>query len=160
MSYRVGTGSDIHKLTIGKKMFLGGVEILHKKGFEGHSDADILLHSICDALLGASSLGDIGKHFPNTDKKYKDISSLVLLSEVNKKILKKKYKIINIDSTILLEKPKIQNYIPQMQKNISSVLNILIEQISIKATTTEQLGFVGKEEGAIATSVVLLKKIK
>ena len=154
---RIGFGYDVHRLVKGRKLVLGGVEIKHSKGLKGHSDADVLLHSICDALLGAAGLNDIGYYFPNTDKIWKNISSLVLLKECGNMLKKKKLKIENIDSTILLEEPKISPYIDNMKKNIAMVLKIKTSQIAIKSTTSEGLGFVGKKQGASAYSICLLK---
>jgi len=155
-NFRVGIGYDVHKFASDRKLFLGGIEIPSEKGLEGHSDADVLLHSICDALLGAASLGDIGKHFPNTDEKFKDISSLVLLEKVNELISSNGYLIGNIDATVLAEKPKLLPYIDQMKNKIAETLNLSVDQISIKATTNEKIGFVGREEGIAAISVALL----
>ena len=158
MSYRIGSGTDFHKLTEGRDLWIGGVKIPHHKGALGHSDADVLLHAICDALLGALSLGDIGTHFPDTDAAYKDIDSKILLGKTFEMIKKEGYTIVNIDSTLCLESPKIKPFIPQMQQQIADILNITVKDISIKATTTEKLGFVGREEGLIAYATVLLKK--
>jgi 2-C-methyl-D-erythritol 2,4-cyclodiphosphate synthase len=156
INFKIGFGYDIHKFSKNRKLILGGVEIPHKSGLEGHSDADVLLHSICDALLGAAGLKDIGHQFPNTEEKYKDISSLLLLKETKELIAKKKWKVNNIDSMILLEEPKINKYIDEMKLNISLILNT--KNISIKATTSEGLGFVGSKKGCAAYSVVLLYK--
>lgn len=158
INFRVGIGYDVHKLVDGRKLFLGGIEIPSDKGLEGHSDADVLLHSICDALLGAASLGDIGKHFPNTDERFKDISSLVLLEKVNELISNNGYSIGNIDSTVLAEKPKLLPYIEQMRNKIAETLKLNLEQVSIKATTNEKIGFIGREEGIAAISIALLYK--
>lgn len=154
---RIGFGYDVHRLVKGRKLVLGGVEIKHTKGLDGHSDADVLLHSICDALLGAAGLRDIGHYFPNTDKKWKDVSSLILLKECGIMLKKKKLKIENIDSTLLLEEPKISPYIDKMKENIASALNINTSQVAIKSTTSEGLGFVGKKQGSSAYSICLLK---
>lgn len=154
---RVGFGYDVHRFSKERKLILGGVEIKHTKGLLGHSDADVLLHSICDSLLGAAGLNDIGFYFPNTDKKWKDVSSLVLLAECYKMLKKKKYKIVNIDSTILLEEPKISPYIKTMKENICKVLKISIGQISIKSTTSEGLGFIGKKLGCAVYTVCSLE---
>jgi 2-C-methyl-D-erythritol 2,4-cyclodiphosphate synthase len=154
---RIGFGYDVHKFATGRKLILGGVEIKHSKGLLGHSDADVLLHSICDALLGAAGLNDIGYYFPNTDPKWKDISSLILLIECNKILKKKKLKIVNIDSTILLEEPKISHYVNNMKKNICRVLKLKQGPISIKSTTSESLGFIGRKQGCSAYSVCCLK---
>lgn len=158
INFRVGIGYDVHKLVDERKLFLGGIEIPSDKGLEGHSDADALLHSICDALLGAASLGDIGKHFPNTDERFKDISSLVLLEKVNELISNNGYSIGNIDSTVLAEKPKLLPYIEQMRNKIAETLKLNLEQVSIKATTNEKIGFIGREEGIAAISIALLYK--
>lgn len=158
MPYRIGSGIDFHKLTEGRDLWIGGVKIPHHKGALGHSDADVLLHAICDALLGALSLGDIGTHFPDTDAAYKDIDSKILLGKTFEMIKKEGYTIVNIDSTLCLESPKIKPFVPQMQQQIADILNITVKEISIKATTTEKLGFVGREEGVIAYATVLIKK--
>ena len=154
---RTGLGYDVHKFVKGRKLILGGVEIEYSRGLDGHSDADVLLHSICDSLLGAAGLNDIGHYFPNTDKKWKDISSLVLLKECRKLISKKKLKIGNIDCTILLEEPKISPYITGMKKNISLALKIKKSQVSIKSTTSEGIGFIGRKLGCSAYTICLLK---
>ncbi|HEX2896894.1 MAG TPA: 2-C-methyl-D-erythritol 2,4-cyclodiphosphate synthase [candidate division Zixibacteria bacterium] len=157
--YRIGYGYDVHALVSGRKLILGGVEIKHDKGLDGHSDADVLLHAICDSILGAAAVGDIGKHFPPNDPRFKNISSLMLLQKVQKLAAESGWHLIeNIDSTIMAERPHLQNYIPEMQNKIAQVLSIQITQISIKATTTEGLGFVGREEGMAAAAVCLLKK--
>lgn len=158
MSYRIGSGIDYHILVAGKDLWLGGVKIPHTKGAEGHSDADVLLHAICDAMLGALALGDIGKHFPNTDPAYKNIDSKILLAKCFELITEKGYEIVNIDSTVCLEQPKIISYAPAMQEAMAAILKITTADISIKATTTETLGFAGREEGLFATASVLLKK--
>jgi 2-C-methyl-D-erythritol 2,4-cyclodiphosphate synthase len=156
---RIGTGLDVHAFAKNRKLILGGVCIPHSMGLAGHSDADVLVHSIMDALLGAASLGDIGTHFPDTDEKYKNINSLELLKNVYSLILNKNWDIINIDNVIICERPKIYPFISQMKKNISEILNnIDINCIGIKATTTEGLGFVGRQEGIAVQSVVLLHK--
>lgn len=154
---RIGLGYDVHKFVKGRKLILGGIEIEYSRGLEGHSDADVLLHSICDSLLGAAGLNDIGNYFPNTDKKWKDISSLILLKECRKLITKKKLKIGNIDCTILLEEPKINPYINEMKEKIASELKIKKSQISIKSTTSEGLGFIGTKHGCSAYTICLLK---
>jgi len=158
MQYRIGSGVDFHKLAEGRELWIGGVKIEHQKGALGHSDADVLLHAICDALLGAACLGDIGDHFPDTDNAYKNIDSKILLQRVFETIKKERFSIVNIDSTICLQSPKIKPYIFSMQKTISGILAISEKDISIKATTTEQLGFVGREEGLMAYATVLLEK--
>jgi 2-C-methyl-D-erythritol 2,4-cyclodiphosphate synthase len=154
---KIGIGYDVHVFKKGRKLILGGVEINFNKGLSGHSDADVLTHSIMDAILGACGLGDIGGHFSDSDMKYKDISSLLLLKEVKNKMKSKKYKIGNIDCVLILEKPKIFSYIPEMKKKLSKVLEINTDKVNIKATTTEGLGFCGREEGIAAQSIVLLK---
>ncbi|MBL4936389.1 2-C-methyl-D-erythritol 2,4-cyclodiphosphate synthase [Clostridium sp. YIM B02515] len=154
---RIGMGYDVHKLAEGRKLILGGVDIPYKTGLLGHSDADVLLHAIMDSLLGASGLGDIGKHFPDTDEHFKGISSILLLKEVGNLINQKGYEIENIDSTIIAQKPKMAPHIPIMIKNISEALNISEDKINVKATTEEGLGFTGKEEGISAQSICLLK---
>lgn len=154
---RVGFGYDVHKLVKGRKLVLGGVIIPHKVGLLGHSDADVLLHSICDALLGAAGLPDIGHYFPNKEKKWKGVSSIIILQECAKLIKKQKLKIGNIDSTLILEAPKISPYIDEMKKNIASALKIKRTQIAIKSTTSEGLGFVGKKQGCSAYTICLLK---
>lgn len=156
MNFRTGFGYDVHAFAENRKLYLGGVEIPSDKGLLGHSDADVLIHSICDAILGALALGDIGMHFPDTDSHYKNIDSKILLSKVNELMLNKSFKINNIDTTIVMEKPKLKNYIQQIRISLSEILKINIEQISVKATTSEKLGFVGKEEGVKAFATVLL----
>ena len=154
---RIGEGWDVHALVPGRPLLLGGVPVPHSHGLLGHSDADVLIHSICDALLGAAALGDIGKHFPDTDPEYKGIDSKILLSETARLITNAGYKIMNIDSTIALQSPKIAPYIEQMRITLSSLLQLEAGQISVKATTTERLGFEGREEGISAYAVVLLE---
>ena len=156
MAYRIGSGIDFHQMAEGRKLWIGGVEIPHYKGALGHSDADVLLHAICDAILGALALGDIGVHFPDTDAAYKDIDSKILLKKCYDLVTGKGYKIINIDSTLCLQLPKIKPYVTQMQETIAAILEITKDDISIKATTTEKLGFVGREEGLQAYATVLL----
>lgn len=158
MSYRIGSGVDFHKLVEKRDLWIGGIKIPHYKGASGHSDADVLLHAICDALLGAACLGDIGVHFPDTAVEYKNIDSKILLQRTMDLISSDGYKVINIDSTLCLELPKIKTYIQQMQQVISSIMGIAEKDVSIKATTTEQMGFVGREEGLIAYATVLLEK--
>lgn len=161
MNIRVGQGYDVHRLVDGRKMILGGVEIPFEKGIMGHSDADVLLHAICDAMLGALALGDIGLHFPDTDISFKDISSMSLLSKTNLLIQSRGFSVINIDSTIILQKPKIAPYVEHMKQNVAEVLGVSSDAVSIKATTSEGLGFVGTGEGIVAHAVALLgpKKI-
>jgi 2-C-methyl-D-erythritol 2,4-cyclodiphosphate synthase len=158
MKIKVGFGFDVHQLKEGLDFWLGGIVVPHTKGGLGHSDADVLIHTICDALLGAANMGDIGQHFPDTSDKYKGIDSKILLKEVVRLISEKGYSIGNIDSTICLQTPKIGPYIPEMQKVLASCMNIDIEDISIKATTTEKLSFVGREEGVSAYATVLIQK--
>jgi 2-C-methyl-D-erythritol 2,4-cyclodiphosphate synthase len=155
---RIGNGYDVHQLTPGRKLVLGGIEIPHTKGLLGNSDADVLTHAIMDALLGSLALGSIGDHFPDTDKVYKDISSLKLLKKVYSLIISKGYIISNIDSTIVAQSPKLKPFIFEMRQQISNTLEIDLDLISIKATTTENLGFVGRAEGIAAYAVTLLKK--
>ena len=159
MNFRVGFGFDVHRLKDGLDFWLGGIKVPHTKGGLGHSDADVLIHSICDALLGAANLGDIGKHFPDTDPKYKGIDSKILLKEVMVFVQAKGYELVNIDSTICLQTPKIGSYIPEMQKVLANSMGVDIDLVSIKATTTETLGFVGREEGVSAYATVLINKI-
>ncbi|HEY1031750.1 MAG TPA: 2-C-methyl-D-erythritol 2,4-cyclodiphosphate synthase [Flavipsychrobacter sp.] len=156
--YRIGQGIDFHQLAEGRELWLGGVKVPHSKGAVGHSDADVLLHAICDAMLGALCLGDIGKHFPDTDPVYKGIDSKVLLRRCYNLVREKGYWLVNIDSTLLLQAPKISPYVPQMQSTIANLLHISIDDVSIKATTTEHLSFIGREEGVVATANVLLQK--
>lgn len=157
-NYRIGHGYDVHRLEEGKKFIIGGIEINHSKGAIGHSDADVVIHVICDALLGAMSLGDIGSHFPDTDNKYKGIDSKILLGDVINIMKENKYDIVNIDITILLQKPKLRDHIDTMRKTIAEIAGSEVSSISVKATTTEGLGFVGREEGVAAHCVCLLKK--
>ena len=156
--FRIGHGYDVHKLEEGKKFIIGGIEIDHDRGAVGHSDADVVIHVISDAFLGALSLGDIGKHFPDTDNKYKGIDSKILLQKVMKLVKEEKYQISNVDVTILLQKPKLRNYIDSMRDTLSNIMEINKSQISVKATTTEELGFVGREEGVAAHCVCILKQ--
>ncbi len=158
MSYRIGQGIDFHQLAEGRELWLGGVKIPHTKGAVGHSDADVLLHAICDAMLGALGLGDIGHHFPDTDAAYKGIDSKILLQRTYDLVRNKGYKLVNIDSTLLLQAPKIKPHIPQMQVAMAQILDMSVDDISVKATTTEQLSFIGREEGVVATANVLLQK--
>ncbi|MBM3709042.1 MAG: 2-C-methyl-D-erythritol 2,4-cyclodiphosphate synthase [Actinobacteria bacterium] len=155
---KIGIGFDVHAFKPARKLIIGGVEIEYQFGLEGHSDADVLVHSIMDALLGAAGLGDIGIHFPDSDKKYKDISSLILLGDVKNKIKKNGFKIINLDSVLILEEPKISAYIPEMINNISGILELNKNQINIKATKCEGLGFCGRREGVASQSVALLEE--
>lgn len=156
---RIGFGYDVHQLEKGRKFILGGIHIPFEKGPVAHSDGDVLIHALCDALLGAACMGDIGIHFPDSSEEFKGIDSKILLYKTLDKIREKGYKIINIDSTISLQRPKIKEYIPFMQSTLSKILDIAEEDISIKATTTEHLGFVGREEGIAAQVVVLINKL-
>lgn len=158
MAYRIGSGVDFHQLVEGRDLWIGGVKIPHTKGALGHSDADVLLHAICDAMLGALALGDIGVHFPNTDDRFKNIDSKILLINCFNLINIKGYKVVNIDSTLCLELPKIKPYVADMQQTIASILHIRVNDVSIKATTTEKMGFAGREEGLFAYATVLLAK--
>ena len=159
MGYRIGSGVDYHALAIGRPLWIGGVNIPNEKGAVGHSDADVLLHAICDALLGALALGDIGIHFPNTDEALKGIDSKILLSKTFDLIAAHNYSVVNVDSTVCLENPKIMEYAGSMRALISEILKCSIDDVSIKATTTEHLGFAGREEGLFASATVLLQKI-
>jgi 2-C-methyl-D-erythritol 2,4-cyclodiphosphate synthase len=159
MSYRIGSGVDFHQMVEGRDLWIGGVKIPHHKGSLGHSDADVLLHAICDAMLGALCLGDIGYHFPDTNNEFKNIDSKILLKRTFDLITSKNYEVVNIDSTLCLQAPKIAPYISQMQKEIADILQLDITDVSVKATTTEKMGFVGREEGLVAYASVLLKKI-
>ena len=159
MSYRIGSGVDFHQLKKGRELWIGGVNIPFEKGADGHSDADVLLHAICDALLGALSLGDIGIHFPNTSGEFKNIRSTILLQRTMELIKQKGYSVVNIDSTICLQKPKIKQYTEEMRKVIAGIVSISINDVSIKATTTEEMGFIGKGKGIMAYATVLLQKV-
>ncbi len=155
---RIGQGYDVHKLVVGRRLIIGGVEIEHETGLLGHSDADVLLHAICDALLGAAALGDIGKHFPDTDEKYKNINSLILLSEVGKLLYKEGFTINNIDATVIAQAPKLAPYIEKMRQSIASALALDIKYVSVKATTEEHLGFTGRKEGIAASAVCIINE--
>lgn len=157
--YRIGYGIDYHQMTEGRDFWLGGIRIPHNKGALGHSDADVLLHAICDAMLGAVNAGDIGTHFPDHSNEFKDIDSKILLRRSNDILKNKGYAIVNIDATICLQTPKIKPYVQSMQETIAGVLGIDADLVSIKATTTEKLGFVGREEGIVAHASVLVSKI-
>lgn len=157
MNIRIGFGIDFHQLVEGRDFYLGGVQLAHHKGALGHSDADVLLHAICDALLGAACLGDIGVHFPDTSNEFKDIDSKILLKRTLELIQQEGYSIVNIDASVCLQLPKIKPYIPAMQQAIASILNLTVKDVSIKATTTEKMGFVGREEGIMAYASVLIK---
>lgn len=158
MSYRIGSGVDFHQLSAGRELWIGGVLIPHHKGALGHSDADVLLHAICDALLGALSLGDIGLHFPNTDPAFKDIDSKILLEKTYELVRARGYVVVNVDSTLCLEAPKIKPYVAAMQETIAGILQVSKEDVSVKATTTEKMGFAGREEGLMAYATVLLRQ--
>jgi 2-C-methyl-D-erythritol 2,4-cyclodiphosphate synthase len=160
INFRVGIGYDVHQLKDGLPLFLGGIEIPHYKGCVAHSDGDVMIHAICDALLGAANLRDIGYHFPDTDKTYENIDSKILLKKTYKLLQKNGYSIGNIDTVVCLQKPKLKDHIPAMQKIMSDILETNIDQISIKATTTEQLGFEGSEDGVSAQAIVLITKIQ
>ena len=154
---RIGTGYDVHKLVEGRKLILGGVEIPYEKGLLGHSDADVLLHAIMDALLGAAALGDIGQHFPDTDLEYEGADSLKLLAEVGKILRDAGYQIGNIDATVIAQRPKLMPYLPEMRQNVAGALGIDVSQVSIKATTEEHLGFTGRGEGISTQAVALIE---
>ena len=156
--FRIGNGIDYHRLVEGRDLVLGGVKIPHTKGCLGHSDADVLLHAICDALLGALSLGDIGKHFPDTSNEFKDIDSKILLKKSIELVWEKGYEVVNVDANLVLEKPKIKPYVEAMQATIAAIIGVSNDDVSLKATTAEQLGFIGREEGVMANAVALLKK--
>ena len=158
MNFRTGTGYDVHKLVKGRKLMLGGIEVAHTHGLDGHSDADVVLHALCDAILGAVGKGDIGEHFPNTDLKYKNISSSILLKKVNQIANDEGYKVSNVDVMILAQAPKLAEYKPKMKFHIAFELAVDESQVSIKATTNEGLGFIGKKEGIACYATVLLKK--
>ncbi|MBR3871109.1 MAG: 2-C-methyl-D-erythritol 2,4-cyclodiphosphate synthase [Paludibacteraceae bacterium] len=159
MMYRIGLGYDVHALVPDRELWLGGIKVPHTLGLLGHSDADVLIHAICDAMLGAANLKDIGYHFPDTSSDFKNIDSKILLRECNRLIKEKGYVISNIDSTICAQKPKLKDYIDPMRECLAGVLELDADCVSVKATTTERLGFVGKEEGISAQAVVLLKKL-
>ncbi len=158
--FRIGFGYDVHKFAENRKLILGGIEIPSEKGLAGHSDADVLLHAICDAMLGALALGDIGKHFPDTDEQYKNIDSKILLSKVNELIIKHDYRLGNLDTTVVAEKPKLKPFIDGIRKSIANILNVPVGSVSVKATTSEKMGFVGREEGIKAYAVALLVEDK
>ena len=157
MSLRVGFGFDVHRLDEGKSFFLGGIKIPHTKGAVGHSDADVLIHTICDAILGAADLRDIGFHFPDTDEEYKGIDSKILLKDVMNLLRKEGYELANVDATIALQVPKLNPYVPEMKSVLAQTMGVIPGQISIKATTTEKLSFVGREEGVSAYAVALIQ---
>lgn len=159
MSFRIGFGVDFHQLVNDRELWIGGINIPHSKGALGYSDADVLLHAICDAMLGAACLGDIGVHFPDTSSEFKNIDSKILLKKSFALISSKGYRIVNIDSTLCLELPKVKPYIQQMQQTIATILSVKISDVSIKATTTERMGFIGREEGLAAYATILLESI-
>lgn len=158
-NFRIGYGYDAHRFADHRKLILGGVEIPHTQGLDGHSDADVLVHALCDALLGSLALGDIGKHFPDTDPAYKGIDSLILLQKTGELLRQKGYRVGNIDATVRMQKPKMSSYIQAMQENIARVLDIAPDEVSIKATTTEHMGFEGRQEGVSASAVALVYRI-
>jgi 2-C-methyl-D-erythritol 2,4-cyclodiphosphate synthase len=155
---RFGIGYDVHRMVVNRKLILGGVEIPFVKGLVGHSDADVLCHAMADALLGAAALGDIGKHFPDNDARFKDISSIVLLKHVGELIRQSNYEIVNLDATVVLQQPKIAPYIKKMRENIAQALNLKVEQVSVKATTSEELGFIGMGEGAAVYAIASINE--
>jgi 2-C-methyl-D-erythritol 2,4-cyclodiphosphate synthase len=159
MNFRIGYGYDVHRLAEGESLWLGGILVPHTKGTIAHSDGDVLIHALCDAMLGAAKLGDIGRHFPDTSTEYKNIDSKVLLVKTKELIASKKYRIGNLDVTVAAQKPKLKSYIPEMEETIARLLEIDVDSVSIKATTTEELGFEGREEGISVHAVVLLEKI-
>jgi len=154
--FRIGFGYDVHRLVPGRPLILGGVRIPSERGLAGHSDADVLLHAIADALLGAAALGDIGQHFPDTDPRWKDADSLELLRQVHHQVVAAGYEVVSVDSTVVLERPRLRPYIEAMRTNIARVLDLPVEAVSVKATTSEGMGFVGTGEGAVAFAVCLL----
>jgi 2-C-methyl-D-erythritol 2,4-cyclodiphosphate synthase len=157
--FRIGSGIDFHQLVEGREFWLGGIHIPHSKGALGHSDADVLLHAICDALLGALCLGDIGVHFPDTSAEFKNIDSKILLQRTYELVRKEGYKLVNVDTTLTLEAPKIKPYVGHMQQTIAAILQVTEKEVSIKATTTEKMGFVGRQEGVVAYATALLQKV-
>lgn len=159
MNFRIGYGYDVHRLAEGETLWLGGVLIPHSKGTVAHSDGDVLIHALCDAMLGAAKMGDIGRHFPDTSAEYKNIDSKILLSKTNELIASKNYRVSNLDATIAAQKPKLKPYIPDMEETLARILNIDADAVSVKATTTEQLGFEGREEGISVHVVVLLELV-
>jgi 2-C-methyl-D-erythritol 2,4-cyclodiphosphate synthase len=160
MTMRVGTGYDVHRLVDGRKLIIGGVDIPHEKGLLGHSDADVLLHAVCDALLGAAGLGDIGKHFPDTDQRFKGISSLKLLGEVGRLLAEKGFRVNNLDATIVAERPKLAPHIAAMAAHIAAALQVDVSAVNIKATTTEGLGFAGRGEGIASYAACTIVNIR
>jgi 2-C-methyl-D-erythritol 2,4-cyclodiphosphate synthase len=160
MAVRFGIGYDVHRLVVNRKLILGGVEIPFVKGLLGHSDADVLCHAFADALLGAAALGDIGKHFPDTDPRFRDVSSIVLLQHVAGKLQEAGWRVVNVDATLVLQAPKIAPYVRRMRENVATALGIAVDQVSVKATTSEELGFVGMGEGATATAVASIESLR
>ena len=158
MNYRIGLGYDVHQLAEGESLWLGGIQIPHDKGLVAHSDGDVLLHAVCDALLGAAKLRDIGFHFPDTSSDFKNIDSKLLLAETYRLVTQKGFSLVNLDATISAQRPKLKDFIPKMEETIARVLNVDVEAINIKATTTEKLGFEGREEGISVQAVVLIEK--
>jgi 2-C-methyl-D-erythritol 2,4-cyclodiphosphate synthase len=158
MNFRIGYGYDVHRLAEGETLWLGGVLIPHTKGTVAHSDGDVLIHALCDAMLGAAKMGDIGRHFPDTSADFKNIDSKILLAKTNELIATKNYRVGNLDVTVAAQRPKLKPFIPEMEETLSRILNIDIDAVSIKATTTEELGFEGREEGISVHAVVLLEK--
>ncbi len=154
---RIGQGFDVHALAAGRRLVVGGVEIAHDKGLAGHSDADVLLHAICDALLGAAGMGDIGRHFPDTDPKYKGIDSRELLREVSRKLAGARYRVLNVDATIIAQAPRMAPHIARMRENIAADLGVPVDVVNVKATTTEELGFAGRGEGIAAQAICLIE---
>ena len=159
MNFRIGYGYDVHRLTEGETLWLGGVLIPHRKGTVAHSDGDVVIHALCDAMLGAAKMGDIGRHFPDTSSDYKNIDSKILLDKTNHLIATKNYRVGNLDITVAAQQPKLKPFIPEMEQTIARILGIDIDTVSIKATTTEELGFEGREEGISVHAVVLLEKV-
>jgi 2-C-methyl-D-erythritol 2,4-cyclodiphosphate synthase len=160
MNIRIGSGYDVHRLKAGRDLWLGGISIPHDKGTLGHSDGDVLIHAVCDALLGALDLGDIGIHFPDSSDEFRDIRSTILLERTYHMVREKKYALGNLDSTVILEKPKIRDYIPQMKDTLAGILHTSPSNISIKATTSEKMGFIGRGKGVAAYATVLLRKVQ
>jgi 2-C-methyl-D-erythritol 2,4-cyclodiphosphate synthase len=159
MSFRIGHGYDVHQLVAGRDLVIGGVRIPHEKGLLGHSDADVLIHAICDACLGAAALGDIGRHFPDSDTRFRNIDSRLLLREVRELLATNDWQVANLDSTVIAQAPRLATHLPQMTANIAADLGIVASQVNVKATTTERLGFAGREEGIAAHAVVLLEPL-
>lgn len=157
---RIGQSTDIHRLEVGYKLIIGGVQIPHYKGSVGHSDGDCLLHTICESLIGALSLGDLGKLFPDTSEEFKGIDSSLLVKQVMKKVKEKGYRVVNIDSTVFLEEPKLYKYKQEMRENIAKLLEIDVDYVSVKATTSERVGFIGRKEAIMTESVVLVERVK